>query len=576
LKLREYQSEALEETRKRLLKGVNRQLAKWPTGMGKTVLFSCLPDTLNLDGRMLVLVHREELAEQAADKLRRWNPKRSVGVEMADRWADDEQLVVASVQTLGRTGNARIKRFNPHHFGAIVVDEAHHATAASYKNILQHFRVFEDKHRLLLGVTATPNRADGKGLGEVFEEIVHDISMLDGIRQGWLSDMRGIRIRTQSNLDDVHTVAGDFNLGELGSNVNTPARNELVVKGWLEHASDRPTVVFAVDVAHARQLAETFQSHSILADAIWGNDEQRAEKLRKHREGKLQVLVNCMILTEGYDDWRIRCIAMARPTKSESLYTQIIGRGSRIPDNIDNLVAAMQRGETPAKEDCLILDYVDNSSRHSLITLPTLFGLGEQMDLKGKSVVRVMKEIAELKAKKPGLDATKLTDASRMQAYSEEVDLFRSCWQPAIAVASEFEWYKADSTSYVLLLANRESVVITLDILEKWQIVGTCNGHNIRAKSGSLEEAIRLSDRRVRVLGGRSVTTVERKASWRDLPPTSDQLAFCRRVAIMVPPGATQGEVVAKMNEWSARIQAETEARLLAERKARFRTSRPA
>jgi len=161
-----------------------------------------------------------------------------------------------------------------------------------------------------------------------------------------------------------------------------------------------------------------------------------------------------------------------------------------------------------------------------------------------------MKEIADLKIRKPGLDATKLTDASRIRAYSEEVDLFGGSWLPEILQASEFKWHKADSNSYVLLLLNRESVVITQDILEKWHIIGTCNGHNIKAKGDTLEECIQWADKRVRVLGGRQLTSnVKREASWHFLPPSEGQIKFCRKQGIIIPPGATRGDVAAKLNE---------------------------
>ena len=336
VKLRAFQQDTADRIRAKLQTGINRQLIKYATGLGKTPLFSALPDQLNLRGRMLVIDHREELTNQALDKLKKWNLGRTVGVEMGDRRSAGEQIIVAGVATIGRKGSPRLTQFNAADFDIVVVDEAHHATAQSYRTIFEHFRVFEDKHRLLLGVTATPNRADGIGLGKIFQEIVDDKDILYGINNGWLADVRGIRIRTGVNLNRVHNRAGDFDLAELGSTVNTPARNQLIVRSWIEYAQGRPTVMFTVDVQHAKDLAAAFRLYGIAAEAIWGGDPDRPLKLSCHQEGTLKVLANCQLLTEGYDDWRVSCVGVARPTQSEGLYMQIVGRGTRIPGDLEN------------------------------------------------------------------------------------------------------------------------------------------------------------------------------------------------------------------------------------------------
>jgi superfamily II DNA or RNA helicase len=231
--LRPYQREALEASKRRLDAGVTRQLIALPTGTGKTIVFANLLRNHSIEKRMLVLVHRMELAEQAWSKLKQCNPGVRVGVEMG--WREScraDRIVIAGIQTIGRDGTGRILNFPRAEFGAIVCDEAHHAIAGTYMRVFDHFRVFDPGNRtLLLGVTATPVRGDGRGLSSVFEEIVFNMPILEAIRSGWLCDLRAFRVRTQVDLDQVRApLNGDFAEAELDTAVNTRLRNELVVK----------------------------------------------------------------------------------------------------------------------------------------------------------------------------------------------------------------------------------------------------------------------------------------------------------------------------------------------------------
>src|SRR5581483_2135454 len=358
---RPYQNAALKESYNKYALGVTRQLIVLPTGTGKTVVFANLPNHHGLRGRIMVLVHTEELVNQAVDKIRKWNPSYNVDIEKAEQWTStNANVIVASVATLGREGSERLKRFKPEEFDAIICDEAHHSTADSYIRIFNHFGLLADNNKkLLVGVTATPNRGDGVGLNLVYDEIVYQMSILDAIKQGWLSDLRGIRITTDTSLDSVKTRAGDFETGDLGRTVNTPARNRLIVEGWQKYAQDRQTVVFCVDVQHAKDLADEFMRAGIPSQAVWGDDPSREEKLKAHKAKTLRVLCNCNVLTEGYDDWQLACIVTARPTKSPLMFAQQIGRGTRIPEGIDNLVEARKKGVPLAKTDCIVLDVAD-------------------------------------------------------------------------------------------------------------------------------------------------------------------------------------------------------------------------
>jgi superfamily II DNA or RNA helicase len=532
--------------------GVNRQIVRWPTGLGKTVLFSALPEHLKLGGRMLVLVHREELAQQAVDKLKRWNPRLTVGIEMASSHAHDSDIVVASVQTLGVKNSKRLASIDPGEFHILVTDECHHAVAETYRRIYKHFDIFERKALMCLGVTATPKRADGIGVGAIFEEIVHDVPMIDAINQGYLSDLTGYRIVTGTSLDKVRTLAGDFSPSQLTGAVNTPGRNRLVVKQWLARALNRQTITFAVDIAHAGALAQAFRDHDIAAEAVWGNDPERQRKLAQHKRKQLRVLVNCQVLTEGYDDWQVSCICMARPTKSEGLYTQMIGRGTRIQDGIESLVRARELKTPVLKEDCLVLDFVDSTRQHSLVTLATLIGLDPNLDLEGRSITKVKRKIEELSKKYPQADFSKVTDLDELHAYVEEVAFFEQDAEVIIKTFSPFDWRNVGGIAkdtYLLMLPDGEGVRICKEA-ECWAVIGTVCTYPLRASRRLLREAVIAADEALRRIAPSDVIDVLKQARTirttrpdHQLPPTDYQQMVCRQHGISIPDGITRSNL---------------------------------
>lgn len=531
--------------------------------MGKAVVLAEKPNYLGFKKRSMVVVHREELVNQLASTFTKWNPTRTVGIEMADQASSNQDLIVASIQSIGKSGSTRLKKFNPEHFDSIDVDEAHHTLGETYQNVLNHFNVYDNTKLLTLGVTATPNRADGKGLGKIFQEIVYDYSLLKGIQEGWLSDLRGIRITTDNSLDTVHTHLGDFKINELTGAVNTPKRNDLIARSWISNGEDRQTVVFAVDVQHAKDLAEAFKAYGISCEAIWGSDPDRAEKLKYHKEGKLKVLVNCQILTEGYDDWRIGCIVLARPTKSETLYTQIVGRGTRIPEGINNLVEAREKGLAIAKEDCLLIDVVDLTSRHSLVSLPSLFGMNKDMNLKGKKISSIVSSVEALKKKHVYIDLSDLKDVDKIKSYTQVVDLFKVSYSPEIIQYSEYQWHKVAVDEYLLTLANTDFLRIKKDMLENWNVTGVVKGEAFEQPFKTFTEAINHGDDIVRRWGGASyVTLVKRESKWHADPPTENQIRLCKKHNIPIPEGATKGEVSKRINKLFMEWKVAREARM--------------
>ena len=553
--LRPYQHEALQRSKAKYAEGVTRQLIALPTGTGKTVIFASISQYFPDAGRTLVLVHREELAEQAADKLRRCNPGLSVGIEMAERHASsNDRIVVGSVQTLGRKGSKRLAALDPAHFTKIICDEAHHSIAQSYLTVFDHFGLRSpDNKKLLLGVTATPNRSDGSALGQVYDEIIYQMPILQAIRQGWLTDVTGYKISGQANLDDVHTLGGDFKQDELSGAVNTPYRNSLVVKGWLDNAKDRQTVAFTVDIQHAKDLATAFQERGVTALAVWGDDPDRADKLTAHRAGHIKVLCNCAVLTEGYDDWRIACVLMAKPTKSQLLFVQMCGRGLRIPEGIDNLLDAKARGLV-VKEDCVLLDVVDNTNKHSLVTLASVFGLGAKTDLNGRTVTHAVKVFNEVQLQHPNVDLSKAPDLDKLEAFVQQVDLFDIKFAAEVIAYSKLQWFKAADGSYNIYLPDKETIKVYRDQLDKWAILGDVKGNHIDSGQwGSIDQAFGFADEMINLYAKEYVTLLRRDATWHREPATAPQIGLLKRFKMPIKEGMTRREAQNAISKYMRR-----------------------
>jgi superfamily II DNA or RNA helicase len=342
LGLRGYQVAAHEA----IMKGFTeyqKQLLVFPTGGGKTVQFAHLA-AAHQPRRTLVLAHREELISQAVDKI-----FRATGivaeVEMADSWASlDASVVVASVQTLARA--ARRERWPRDHFGLVVVDEAHHILANSYLGTLGHF----DSNAFVLGVTATPDRGDKKNLGKYFENVPYELTLLDLIRQNWLAPIKVQTVPLQIDLDNVRVTAGDYSADDLGHAIEPYL--EAIADALVQHRH-RKTLVFLPLIALSEKFAALCNARGIPSEHVDGSSPDRKEILARFGRGDTRLLSNAMLLTEGYDEPSVDCVVMLRPTKVRSLYSQIVGRGTRL---------------CPGKDHLLLLDFLWLSQEHSLIS----------------------------------------------------------------------------------------------------------------------------------------------------------------------------------------------------------------
>ncbi len=360
VELRPYQAEALEALDAAIEAGITRNVISQATGTGKTVEFASWLARRS-PKRALVLVHRDELVQQAEETIRRVWADASVGVVKAERDEWDARCVVASVQTLR---GQRLARYAPGTFEIVVIDECHHATAPSYRNIVDRLQP-----PLLLGVSATPFRHDRETLENVFDQIVFSFGLAEAIKAGYLTDIACYRVRSEAELDGVTTRAGDFAPGELEAAVNTRGRNALVVDAYQRLAGGRRAIVFAAGVGHARALMEAFRAEGVASAFVCADTppSERREILSQLKDGTTPVVCNAMVLTEGFDAPAVEAVILARPTKSTGLFTQMVGRGTR---------------PSPAtgKERCILIDVADNTRRHRLVTVGDLVGVARPVD----------------------------------------------------------------------------------------------------------------------------------------------------------------------------------------------------
>ncbi len=498
--LRPYQLEALEAIEDRFNAGVRRQLVALPTGTGKTVVFAEV--IRRRPGRALVLAHRGELLDQATDKIIAAAPGLRVGIVKAERDEASADVVVASVQTvaserrLGRLGGP---------FATVVVDEAHHAAATSYRDVIGR-TVTETT--LLLGVTATPGRGDGIGLDGVFDEIVYRRSIVEMIAAGYLVDLRGVQVIVPGlDLARVAVRRGDYADGDLAAALAAAHLPGIVARAWSEHAADRRGLVFTPSVALAHACAAELNAAGVPSAALDGTTppDERADILARLGSGELQAVPNCAVLTEGFDEPTIDCIVVARPTRSQGLYLQCIGRGTRL---------------SPGKADCLILDLVGSTGRHGLVTLAGLAGVdADEAEKRG---------VADLLAAARPEIAPAGTWAGEIVAG--HVELFRR--RPMAWVAAGRTW----------LVASGDGQIVLVPTAGGWDVVDRPRNAqpSTLARGLSLEWAQGFAEDVIRQRG--AVWLARADAPWRAKVATGKQLDALARMRIPHPPAITAGE----------------------------------
>ena len=346
MQLRPYQEQAFEGVFTEWDKGNRKTLVVMPTGTGKTIVFAKIVEECVRRGyKVLIMAHRGELLDQAADKILKATGLRC-SVEKAERSCIGEwyRVVVGSVQTLMH--ESRLRRFSPDFFDAIIIDEAHHSISSSYQTVLQHF-----DHAQVLGVTATPDRADMKNLGSYFESLAFEYTMPEAIKSGYLVPIKALTVPLKIDISMVGISAGDFKVGEIGTALDPYLYQ--IADEMEKYCMDRKTIVFLPLIATSQKFMAILNEHGFVAAEVNGNSEDRTQILHDFEEGRYNVLCNSMLLTEGYDCPAVDCIIVLRPTKSRPLYAQMVGRGTRLSP------------ET-GKEHLLLIDFLWMTERHEL------------------------------------------------------------------------------------------------------------------------------------------------------------------------------------------------------------------
>ena len=342
--LRPYQQQARDRIHAEWDAGHTRTLLVLPTGTGKTIVFaSVAADQVRAGDRVLILAHRGELLEQAADKLQRSTGLVSA-VEKAESTCLDSwfRVVVGSVQTLQRT--ARLERFPQDYFGTIIIDEAHHAITDGYRRILDYFSGAK-----VLGVTATPDRGDMRNLGEVFDSLAFEYKLTDAIKEGYLCKIMAQTIPLQLDITSVTMSGGDYAVGDLGTALDPYL--EQITAEMARRCKSRKTVVFLPLIKTSQKFRDLLNTYGFRAAEVNGQSDDRRQVLADFDAGKYNVLCNSMLLTEGWDCPSVDCVVVLRPTKVRSLYSQMVGRGTRL---------------SPGKTDLLLLDFLWMTDKHEL------------------------------------------------------------------------------------------------------------------------------------------------------------------------------------------------------------------
>jgi superfamily II DNA or RNA helicase len=532
LKLRDYQSDAIDAVFEAWAGGMRRPAIVLPTGAGKTVVFSALikqfrdgfhhdagPQRLAAGGRVIVLVHRDELADQAMAKIHAVAPHLTVGKVKAETRQVTADVMVCSVQTLAREKALRqiwAAEESSGKVGLIITDECHHAAAPSYGKVYDSF-----PKALQLGVTATMARGDRLGLGDVWEEVVYSRSILWMMSKGFLAPVRTRQVQVAKlDMGGVKTSRGDYAAGDLGRAMLEAEAEKAIPRAYKEHADGRPGIVFTPTVATAQAVADEMNAAGIKTAVVSGETpkEERHQIYDDYRHGRVQVLSNCMVLTEGFDAPWAEVAVIARPTQSAPLYTQMVGRVLR---------------PYPGKADALVLDLVGASSNK----LRTLVDLDPTVPLREVQEGETLQEAIEREAEedKDGPVNTFVTEGM-FGLKAKDVDMFS---------ASDKVWLRTKAG--ILFIPAGETTVFLFKSLEDPSLMDV-----VTYEKGSQRPARHPAhlglDLSTAMAWGEVVAedatpySVSKSASWRKAKPSDGQIRVTDSLGIDIT-GMRRGAV---------------------------------
>lgn len=538
LELRPYQIEGNEAVRQALRRGCRHVLISIPTGGGKTLMQAELCHGLffnesairqNVQG--LIIVYSKILVQQTQSALRQFYGI-AAEIEQGEHKADpNARIVVASAMSLVD----RIHKYDPHRPRLIILDECHHAVTTTTQEILRSLNALKgaesakDFKGFLTGWTATPARADGKGLDSIFDEIVYHVRIEELINQGYLARPLGYRIHSDIDLEGVNLVQNeygtDFDPIQLAKTIDTNAANKLIVDSYLKLCNGLPTMVFSVNRTHAKHIAECFVKQGIKAVMLdhRSGKRERDAALKGLTTKEVQVIVTVNLLSEGFDCPALTCVILARPTSSEPLYRQMIGRPMRPhPDS--------------GKKHCIIVDIVHNSARLEISSLPSLFGIPHQFfdrNDKPVDVVQLAEQVEGFKKQNPQIDISKLANIQdlRKMSHIEAVDLVLAEPATELIEISKLPWLKNDPRTYSLALSNKEYLMLEKNLLSQFQVsftrLGT--GNEILGNALPLEEALRVSREFIEAHFPEKLGFLSTDADWRRKSVSDKQLQFLTR-----------------------------------------------
>jgi superfamily II DNA or RNA helicase len=545
-KLRDYQQEAIDKVRETFERGISRQLIKVFTGGGKSLIAVGIHKSIMPGKRTLFLVDQIELGEQMVKHFRTNFPDLNVGLEMGDYDADDKvDILVASVQTLGHVKSNRFKKFAERGFDKIVADEAHKSTSPIWQRVLHAFGVGNEnfvKGKLLVGMTATPNRTDAVGLSVNFDDISCNFDIRYGISNGWLTDIQALYVESGTNIDNVSKSGDDFNKKELSQTLNTPERNALILKSYKELVGGEQGIIYCASVDHAYALTDLFNNAGYPSACIEGMTDKsdRRDWIDDYRSGKIVNLFNYGTLTTGFDAPETKFLMLARPIRSPLLFEQIVGRGLR--PNAESMVDSWENADEriaaiglSSKSECKVIDICDTVTKHRLASVASLFGLSPKARTAKKRFFKdVVMAVEEVKHEH-GIEVENIVDIDNINVYVKKRKMkIGSLDRPdEIKSHSNNGWLMVGSNAYeVVYPDDKKSLLVEKNELDQWELYEYDQiQKNVKKLQtfNNLSGAVKIADE----YASRTYTKTKvfnHNAGWSGAGVTSKQYSFIMRL----------------------------------------------
>lgn len=513
MQLTGYQDETIQQLIQNYERGIQRNLAVLATGLGKTYIATAFHKKFKPKEKTLFLVDRKELAYQAKDSFLETDPTLKVGIEMNVHHAKKtDDVIIASVHTIGRKGSYRIGKFEPSDFGKIIVDEAHMSVSDIFIRCLNYLGVGPDnleEGRILVGLTATPNRTDGVPLSRVYDTIAVEYDLAYGIRNGWLTDLDVLQVQSEVDIRDVPSTKHDYDLKELTKRINIERRNQIIVKSYLDTSKGKSAIVYCSSVDHAYKISELFKKNGVTAECIEANTDtkERKEFIKQYKAGRIKVLCNYGTLTTGFNAPETSCIILGRPIKSDLLIRQIIGRGLR-PSRFSFVYMAKTREqrlrqiEKSIKPSCKIIDIHDIVDDNTVCSVASLFGFARNLEI-GEEQEKFFKEIVEpveAAVKDLQIDVKEITNIEDLHLLVKRKPVSVKSLKPTEEVSEHTDrpWLPTTENQYEIVYGKeKHSLIVEKNQLDKYDLYVVDNKTSLGKRIqtfNDLSGAINLGD----------------------------------------------------------------------------------